>query len=229
MAGYYEKRLAGARLRACYRLAPPRVQQHLEAEIRHVLQRVPLGADVLELGCGYGRVVVRLAPRARWIVGIDTAMESLVLARHHAADWPNTEFVQMNAARLAFHESSFDTVICVQNGISAFDLDPTRVVREALCVTRPGGRVLFSSYSPAFWRERLRWFELQAEEGLIGPIDWQATHDGTIACSDGFRAGTMGAQEFRSLCAGSGIDVAVSEIDGSSVFFELSVPGRVSR
>ena len=45
----------------------------------------------------------------------------------------------------------------------------------AVDVTRPGGRVLFSSYAEAFWDHRLAWFRLQAREGLLGEIDEAAT------------------------------------------------------
>ena len=81
MIGYCAQRLAGTRLRRCYELAPPRVARYLEAEIRHVISRLRQGDDVLELGCGYGRVAPRLAETAGRVVGIDTAVESLALAR----------------------------------------------------------------------------------------------------------------------------------------------------
>jgi hypothetical protein len=56
-SGYYSARLAGERLRLAYELAPPRVRQYLEAEIQHVASQLPTGARVLELSCGYGRVL----------------------------------------------------------------------------------------------------------------------------------------------------------------------------
>ena len=37
MSGYYTKKLAAKRLRACYDLAPPRTRAYLEAEIEFVL------------------------------------------------------------------------------------------------------------------------------------------------------------------------------------------------
>jgi hypothetical protein len=49
------KGLSGVRLQRCYKIAPPRVQQYLEAEVAFVLSHLHPGDEVLELGCGYGR------------------------------------------------------------------------------------------------------------------------------------------------------------------------------
>ena len=77
MPSYYTVKLSAERLRACYELAPPRTKAYLEAEIEFVLQKASSSMAVLELGCGYGRVLRRLLPRARSVVGIDTSMPSL--------------------------------------------------------------------------------------------------------------------------------------------------------
>ncbi len=218
--GYYADNLSGARLKECYEIAPPRVRQYLAAEIRFVLERLEPEDAVLELGCGYGRVALELAKVAERIVGIDTSVESLGLATEMAGAESTCEFIEMDALDLQFSDKEFDAVVCVQNGICAFGVDPSRLIGEAVRVTRPGGRVLLSSYSERFWKHRLRWFELQAERGLVGEIDYEATGNGVIVCKDGFRAGAMSPEDFESLCFRSGIVPAITEVDGSSVFCE---------
>jgi cyclopropane fatty-acyl-phospholipid synthase-like methyltransferase len=59
---------------ACYALAPPRVRQYLEAETDHVLAMIHPGDIVLELGCGYGRILPLLARKARFVIGITCSM-----------------------------------------------------------------------------------------------------------------------------------------------------------
>ncbi len=199
--GYYVENLSGERLRKVYEIAPPRVRRYLRAEIDHVLSRLSPEGSVLELGCGYGRVAFELANAAGRVVGIDTSPENLALARRLAGDSGRCEFLEMDAADLSFPDGEFDAVVCIQNGICAFGVDQKRLLGEAVRVTRSGGRVLFSSYAERFWSERLGWFQLQAELGLVGEIDREATGDGAIVCRDGFRA------------------------DGSSVFCEIVVPG----
>lgn len=219
MTNYYAKKLSGERLQQCYRLASPRVQQYLEAEIQHVLSRLSPNDSVLELGCGYGRVTERLAEVAARVVGIDNAEDNLAMARR--APGTRCEYHLMDAMRLDFPDDEFDVVVCIQNGICAFGVDDDALLREALRVTRACGRVMFSSYADAFWPHRLAWFEAQADGGLLGPIDHDTTGDGVIACKDGFRAGHMTPEDFRLLCAHVGVGCSVEEVDGSSVFCEV--------
>lgn len=219
MTDYYAERLSGRRLMRCYELAPPRVRQYLEAEIRHALGRIGPGDAVLELGCGYGRVALRFAQRARMVVGVDVAEDSLELARELAGS--SCEFLRMDACDMTFDDGTFDVVACLQNGICAFDVPVGRLVSEAVRVARPGGRVLFSSYAERFWEHRLSWFELQAEEGLLGPIDRQATREGVIACEDGFRSGAMSPEDFGRVCGELGLAAELTEVDGSSLFCEI--------
>lgn len=224
MRGYYSTKLSGDRLRQCYELASPRVKQYLEAEIKFVVSRLRPTDSVLELGCGYGRVAFRLADAAARVVGIDTSPESLILARHLAPPESRCRFLQMDASAPTFRDGAFDVVVCVQNGICAFAVDPERLMSEALRVTRPGGRALFSTYSAAFWPERLRWFESQAAAGLVGAIDYDQTEPGTVVCKDGFRAGTFSPEAFRVLCRRLGVEPVITTVDDSSVFCEILVP-----
>jgi len=191
--------------------------------VRHLLSRIEPGDEVLELGCGYGRVLLPVAAKARRAVGIDTAPESLDLGRELAGDIP-VEFIEMDATSMTFPDASFDLTACVQNGICAFGVDRPSLVREAIRVTRPGGRVIFSSYSPRFWEDRLEWFEAQAARGLLGLVDREASRDGVIVCADGFRAGALDAEGFTTLLAGLGLPGTISEVDHSSVFCEIAVP-----
>ncbi|MBI4880314.1 MAG: class I SAM-dependent methyltransferase [Planctomycetes bacterium] len=220
-ADYYARSLSAQRLVRCYEAAPPRVRRYLEAEIGHVLERIAPNATVLDLGCGYGRVLDLLAQRARFAAGVDTSADSLALARARLGARRNCALLHMDAAALAFRDESFDVVVCIQNGISAFGRDRRQLFAEALRVTRSGGRVLFSSYAACFWEARMEWFRAQSALGLIGEIDEEATRDGVIVCKDGFRASTVGAAEFRGLAAGLPARCEVREVDASSIFCEL--------
>ena len=223
MQGYYSEKLSADRLRLCYEVAPPRVKQYLEAEIDHVLSRTKPGASVLELGCGYGRVVRPLLQRADRVTGIDTSWQSLLSAQEFLRCEERYHLILMDASCLAFPNQTFDLVIGIQNSISAFKVDQEMLLTEAVRVTRQGGRVLFSSYSERFWDDRLEWFEIQAAHGLIGHIEYGATGEGTIVCKDGFRATTVNALQFRELTCRLGISPRLEEVNGSSLFCEIRV------
>jgi len=221
MADYYAEKLSAERLRRCYEIAPPRVRRYLQAEIDHALTKIRSGDTVLELGCGYGRIMASLGGKAGKVVGIDTSRASLAAGHEHLASFPDCKLIQADAVRLPFPEKRFDVVLCLQNGISAFHVDPERLIEESIRVTRPGGTVLLSSYSDRFWADRLSWFVLQAAEGLVGEIDDEKTGAGRIVCEDGFTATTFEPGDFRRLTASLGVKAATYEIDNSSVFCEI--------
>jgi 2-polyprenyl-6-hydroxyphenyl methylase/3-demethylubiquinone-9 3-methyltransferase len=207
----------------CYEIASPRVKKYLKAEIEFVLKHIKPADIVLELGCGYGRVLKKLIGKARKVVGIDTSKESLQLARDILGKNKSFELYEMNAINLKFEDGEFDIVFCIQNGISAFHVDRQQLIKEAVRVTRSGGKVLFSSYSNKFWKDRFEWFQLQAEHNLIGEIDYEKTGNGVIVCKDGFRATTVSSEELLSLCSNLNIVTEIVEEDNSSIFCVMTV------
>jgi len=224
MPGYYTERLAADRLRACYDLAPPRIKAYLDAEIEFVLSRTAPSMLALELGCGYGRVLQRLLPTVRVAVGIDTSLSSLRMALEYLGRKPSVCLACMDSVQMGLRDRTFDLTICIQNGICAFAVDQQQLFREAIRVTRSGGLVMFSSYTPQFWQHRLEWFEIQSTHHLIGEIDYQATGNGMIVCKDGFRATTADRATLEKLAASLGVTPRITEVDGSSLFCELVCP-----
>lgn len=226
-SSYYIEKLSASRLKQVYDIAPLRVKQYLEAEIDHVVEHIRPGHTVLELGCGYGRVLSRLAEKAGLVIGIDTALDSLLFGRKLLRGAANCRLVQMNAVQLGFHGRAFDVVVCIQNGISAFHVDQRELIRESIRVTKAGGIALFSSYSDKFWEARLEWFEMQSEAGLLGEIDREKTGNGVIVCKDRFTATTVGSDEFRSLTASIDVEAKIVEVDESSLFCEIRPSPRL--
>jgi 2-polyprenyl-6-hydroxyphenyl methylase/3-demethylubiquinone-9 3-methyltransferase len=218
---YYQEKLAAERLKQAYKIAPPRVKQYLEAEVSYVLSYISAGDIVLDLGCGFGRTMPRLAERARRVIGIDNSWPSLLLARQRLGRRPRTSLAAMDAVYLGFRAGVFDVVACIQNGISAFHVDQRALIIESLRVARAGGKALFSTYSEKFWEYRLDWFKRQAAAGLLGEIDHEQTRNGLIVCKDGFRASAVSAAEFREMAAGLKATLSIEEVDGSSLFFVL--------
>jgi len=222
MGGYYRHHLLGSDLQRVYALASPRIRQYLRAEIENVVDRVRGSGRVLELGCGYGRVLGEVAPHVGRVVGIDIARGNLESAAAYLGAHRNCDLALMNAVQLGFGDAEFDATICVQNGVAAFRVEASRLVAEALRVTREGGWVLFSTYSSRIWPDRLEWFRSQAREGLIGPLDESRTKEGTIVCQDGLRLSTANADMFRTLFHDQGQTAHIREVDGSSLFAEVA-------
>lgn len=221
---YYRSTLAAERLKKVYDIAPPRVQQYLAAEIAYVADRLQQSQRLLEIGCGYGRVMRRLSPFVRESWGIDHSLDSLRLGRQHLSGLDNSRLGCADAAALPFRNNSFDRVICIQNGPSAIKVDTPVLVAEALRVCREDGLVMLSSYAEEFWDNRLEWFRLQADEGLLGAIDEDASGDGVIVCRDGFRATTFSTDDFRRITGEVGVGCELALVDNSSLFCTIRKP-----
>jgi ubiquinone/menaquinone biosynthesis C-methylase UbiE len=218
---YYNEKLSANKLKRCYETAPPRIKQYLEAEVNYTLKKINLGDFVLELGCGYGRILPSLAQKAGPVIGIDMSLQSLILAKDTVRGFNNCHLIRMDAAQLAFTNQVFDVVVCIQNGISAFHVNKADLIRESIRVTKPGGTILFSSYSDKFWDYRQHWFKLQSKAGLIGEIDSEKTRDGVIVCKDGFTATTVNKEQFVELTRRFNVKSSIIEVDQSSLFCEI--------
>ncbi len=220
---YYYNFLNSNNLQRCYEIAPERVKQFLEAEISFVLNKINHNDIVLDLGCGYGRVSIRLIEKVKNVIGTDISKDNIQLANKIVGNFGNCEFYTMDAVDLKFVDNCFNSVICVQNGISAFKVNPLKLIKESIRVTKKGGTVLFSSYSDKFWEDRLNWFQIQAEHKLLGEIDYRRTKNGVIICTDGFKAITYSGQEFLELASHFNVQATIHEIDNSCVFCEMVV------
>lgn len=218
MNQYYTDTLSARNLERCYEIATPRILQYMNAEIDFVVSSLDHSDRVVELGCGYGRVLPRLRESTPNVVGLDTSLGSLLYGQTLLPESTSVQLVQMNAGTTAIQNDSFDVVICIQNGISVFKVDPVVLVRESLRIMIPGGKCIFSTYSDKIWEERLRWFQLQAEEKLLGEINLKETKKGTIVCKDGFVATTFSEDDFLKIAHTLGVSCDIIEIDSSSLF-----------
>jgi len=221
MSNYYVKNLSADRLKLCYNLAGPRIRQYLKSEIDYSKSLINSKDIILELGCGYGRIMAELSNQANTVLGIDNSLESLLFGKTFLKDYSNCHLINSDAGNLCFIDNCFDAVLCLQNGLSAFHLDKIKLIKECLRVVKKGGLLLFSTYSKKIWDARLEWFEKQSDAGLLGKINYDKTKDGMIVCNDEFSATTIDESEFRNLLENFQIEYQLVEIDESSLFCKI--------
>ncbi|MFW5925986.1 MAG: class I SAM-dependent methyltransferase [Myxococcota bacterium] len=111
-----------------------------ELEVRAV---APLarGRRVLEVGCGTGLVLERLAPIAEAAYGVDLSAGMLRKARERGLP-----VVQGSVTALPFADDSFDLVCSFKVLAHVHDID--RALSELVRVTRPGGYLALEFYNP---------------------------------------------------------------------------------
>ena len=158
-ADYYASRLSADKLRQCYALASPRVRQYLDAEIRFAVEQLAPNDAVLELGCGYGRVSLELARAAGRVVGIDTSLDSLELARAMVGPESKCEFLEMDASALAFDDCEFDVVVCSDVIEHFIESDREKVLNNLDRHLKKGGKLvlvlpsrLYISFVENIWK-----------------------------------------------------------------------------
>ena len=104
----------------------------------------PLG-DLLDIGCGQGRILKLLASRAHRVVGVDIDSDARRLARAELllAGSPNCSLRHGDMYSLPFNDREFDTIIL--DGVLCEAKRPTDVIIEALRLLKTGGRMLLLS------------------------------------------------------------------------------------
>jgi SAM-dependent methyltransferase len=110
--------------------------------VQEVLDRVPRGSSVLDLGCGPGDPVTRLLSERHLVLGVDLSMGQLRLARRHA---PDASLVQADLTDVAFAPGSVDAVV----SFYALGHLPARehapLLARIATWLRPGGLLLTSA------------------------------------------------------------------------------------
>jgi ArsR family transcriptional regulator len=101
----------------------------------------PLG-DLLDIGCGQGRVLKLLASRAQRAVGVDIDSDARRFARAALllAGTPNTTLRQGDMVALPFEDGEFDTIILDDVLVDASD--PAAAIEEAMRLLSPRGRIV---------------------------------------------------------------------------------------
>jgi SAM-dependent methyltransferase len=126
----------------------------IDDQAAELVRRVGEGRDVLEVGCGTGLLLQRVAGFARSAKGIDLSPGMLERARGRGLD-----VVEGSATALPFAAGSFDVAYSFKVLSHIPDLE--RAFAEMYRVVRPGGHLVFDIYN----RHSLRY----AIKRLFGP------------------------------------------------------------
>lgn len=132
---------------ALYSLGDPAILGQATAEIVDWLPWPPEPPDVLDLGCGIGRLTAALAPRCRSVVGLDVSAGMVAEARRRH---PALRFEQTDGQGLDRGERSLDLILAVdsfpyivQNGAATV----ARYLTGAAHALRPGGALVVLNLS----------------------------------------------------------------------------------
>lgn len=120
-------------------LFPSVIYQGIHKRLLEYVQ-LPEQPDVLDLGCGTGRLLDRLAEQFPTLrgTGFDLSAEMIHQARNYNRHHPRLIYLQGNATALPFSDQQFDAVF---NTLSFLHYpQPEQVFSEVSRVLKPGGR-----------------------------------------------------------------------------------------
>jgi len=131
-------------------------------------EQLPLGARILDAGCGTGQLSLFLSILGRRVVGIDLSHASLGKGqRFKQAFGLGAHFAQMDLFRPALREHAFDYVFT--NGVLHHTADAPGGFRSLLRLLKPGGFVvvgLYNTYGRLLLRLRKQVFRLTGNRAL---------------------------------------------------------------
>jgi 2-polyprenyl-3-methyl-5-hydroxy-6-metoxy-1,4-benzoquinol methylase len=112
------------------------------------------GKQALEVGCGIGTDLVRIARTGASVTGVDLAEASIDLARQNfAIHGLPADLRVMNAERLEFDDEAFD--IAYAHGVLQYTARASAVVGELHRVLRRGGELIAMVYNRYSWLNAL--------------------------------------------------------------------------
>ena len=101
-----------------------------------LLDKLPAGAAVLELGCGAGLPTTRQLAQHCAVTGVDISTRQVALARHNV---PTATFLHADMTHLDFGPASFDAVAAFYSLLHVPHHEQPDLLRHIAAWLRPGG------------------------------------------------------------------------------------------
>ncbi len=169
----------------------PHAAEVTEADVEAIWRLLGLepGMELLDLGCGHGRIANPLAERGIRVSGLDATPLFLKRARQEAGSRGlEVEYVEADMRSLPWDDGSFARVLSWFTSFGYFDdADNRRVLREARRVLRRGGLLLIENNNLAEllprWRPEVRIErdgDQMIDQSTFDPTTGRATTERTV-------------------------------------------------
>ena len=126
---------------------PPLLQEFFQRDLDYIAEHFTAEKDVLEVGCGFGRLLPKLAERSKKVTGIDFSDLQIAQAQETARNLKNVSLLKMCAESLEFPPASFDISLCMNCSLGNMPDIEEKVVEEMIRVTKPGGEIVIRVFA----------------------------------------------------------------------------------
>ncbi|SRR5581483_858380 len=116
------------------------------------IQGLNLRGTLLDIGCGDGLLMARVAHLMQRVKGVDSEKTAIGLAREKLLEFPNCEVIHASSYELPFRDASFDVVVSAD--VIEHLKDPAHHLREACRVMRTHGAFVLTTPK---WRRDRKW------------------------------------------------------------------------
>lgn len=115
--------------------------------VRAIDEEMPLGARILDIGCGTGQFAALLSARGRDVIGVDLSPNSIKKANRLKERLGLTcvTFLERDLFELDLPREAYDFVFC--NGVLHHTADPYRGFQVMVSHAKPGGYVIVGLYN----------------------------------------------------------------------------------
>lgn len=127
--------------------APKLILEFLNGEIEFISNHIKPDSFILEIGCGYGRLLKIMAKKSKYLIGIDFSNRMVKLSKNNLKGEKNVEIQLMEADKLLFNNDSFDYVVCFDNSFGNMPKIELNVLKEMKRVCKNGGEIIISVFS----------------------------------------------------------------------------------
>jgi len=123
----------------------PCFRDRLHLFVRAVRQSSPVGAKVLDFGCGPGVIALALAQLGYDVLGLDGASGMVSTARNRAAalNVKNARFEHVDVSHFDAAIGPFDAVVC--SSVIEYIEDDVGLLKRLIEALRPGGHLFVSA------------------------------------------------------------------------------------
>lgn len=191
----------------------PAYQRYIKEEELLVCTKVMGAKRVLEAGVGTGRMLRRLSPIVRQVVGVDNSQLMLEESRRVASRFRNVKIIEGNIEELGsmFPVNHFDFVLCLWNTLGNLD-DNARALVEMTKVASK--EILVSVHLKGALAERRKWYSAVGVE--IKKID-RSTE--TVYTKDELVSKAYSVNDIKSLAMETGLMLTDLRVLGDVVLF----------
>lgn len=137
----------------------PAYQELFNAEHAYILNNIPAGSKVLDIGCGEGRNMKSIFEVSPHVFGVDNDVGAVLDAQKNFKDFPTVKIVQGDATELPFENETFDVVTFLMI-LPNLDNNKVKAFQEMARVLKKSGSVMLSTFADTAFEDRMEVYKL---------------------------------------------------------------------